>query len=117
MTQNAEFGPGGAFSTTFDTANLDASGTPYTVTYAYAGDPNLSAGKGDELADSGSVDADGERGKLNRIKHGAGGDGCRDRRHSAFAARWRWTFVKLLQRDIHQRVSAQSPHAALRRAD
>ena len=38
VTQQARVGPGGAFSTTFSAAGLTASGSPYTVGYAYAGD-------------------------------------------------------------------------------
>ena len=34
---------GGAFSSTFNTSALTAAGSPYTITYSYAGDTNLSA--------------------------------------------------------------------------
>ena len=34
---------GGAFSSTFNTAALGVAGSPYTITYAYAGDANLAA--------------------------------------------------------------------------
>ena len=40
VTQNATVS-GGTFSSTFDTAALGVAGSPYTVTYAYAGDGNL----------------------------------------------------------------------------
>jgi uncharacterized repeat protein (TIGR01451 family) len=38
VTQQAAIGSSGAFSTTFDTAGLAASTTPYTVSYVYASD-------------------------------------------------------------------------------
>ena len=38
VTQPAAIGTGGAFSTTFDTSTLGASGSPYTISYSYAGD-------------------------------------------------------------------------------
>ena len=34
---------GGAFSSSFNTAALGVAGSPYTITYSYAGDTNLSA--------------------------------------------------------------------------
>ena len=37
-TQQATIGSGGAFSATFDTASLTASGSPYTITCAYTSD-------------------------------------------------------------------------------
>ena len=38
VTQQAAIGSSGAFSTTFDTAGLAASATPYTVSYVYTSD-------------------------------------------------------------------------------
>jgi parallel beta-helix repeat protein len=38
VTQQAAIGAGGAFATTFDTAGLSVSGSPYTVTFAYSSD-------------------------------------------------------------------------------
>jgi hypothetical protein len=38
VTQDAPIGTDGAFSTTFETPTLSVSGSPYTVTYSYAGD-------------------------------------------------------------------------------
>ena len=34
---------GGAFSAAFNTSALGVAGSPYTITYAYAGDANLAA--------------------------------------------------------------------------
>ncbi len=42
VTQTATVS-GGAFSSTFATATLAPAGSPYTITYAYAGDANLNA--------------------------------------------------------------------------
>jgi len=44
LTQNATIGNNGAFSTTFNTSTIRASGTPYTITYSYPGDSNFAAG-------------------------------------------------------------------------
>ncbi len=38
ITQPAAIGTGGAFSTTFDTSTLSASGSPYSIRYSYMGD-------------------------------------------------------------------------------
>ena len=38
FTQAAELGSGGAFSTTFNTAGLNVSSSPYTTTYSYTSD-------------------------------------------------------------------------------
>ena len=38
VEQSATIGSGGAFSTTFNTADLAVAGSPYTLTYAYASD-------------------------------------------------------------------------------
>ncbi len=38
LTQPATIGAGGAFSTTFDTAGFEVSGSPYSIQYAYTGD-------------------------------------------------------------------------------
>ncbi len=38
ITQSAAIGTGGAFSTTFDTGTLGASGSPYAISYAYTSD-------------------------------------------------------------------------------
>ena len=43
VTQTATIGSGGAFSTSFATATIPASSTPYTITYSYAGDPNFTS--------------------------------------------------------------------------
>ena len=42
-TQQAAIGPGGSFSSSFDTHALAVSGSPYTITYTYAGDANSNA--------------------------------------------------------------------------
>ncbi|MGA2845189.1 MAG: choice-of-anchor D domain-containing protein [Candidatus Acidiferrales bacterium] len=42
-TQNATIGVNGAFSTAFATSSIPASGTPYPITYNYAGDGSFSA--------------------------------------------------------------------------
>ncbi len=42
VTQTATV-TGGAFSSSFNTSALTAAGSPYTITYAYAGDANLAA--------------------------------------------------------------------------
>jgi hypothetical protein len=42
-TQTSTIGANGTFSITFPTANIPASATPYTITYSYAGDANLSS--------------------------------------------------------------------------
>ena len=42
-TQQAAIGAGGSFSSSFDTQALAVSGSPYTITYAYAGDANSNA--------------------------------------------------------------------------
>ena len=41
VTQPAKVTAGGRFSSTFDTSALTVAGSPYTITYAYAGDLNL----------------------------------------------------------------------------
>ena len=38
VTQSAEIGAGGAFSTTFDTSTVSVSGSPYSISYSYRGD-------------------------------------------------------------------------------
>jgi hypothetical protein len=38
VTQEATLGAGGAFSTAFSVSTLGVSGSPYTITYSYAGD-------------------------------------------------------------------------------
>ena len=38
VTQQAVIGPGGGFTTTFDTAALAVAGSPFTVTYRYTSD-------------------------------------------------------------------------------
>jgi uncharacterized repeat protein (TIGR01451 family) len=43
FTLPATIGANGAFSLVFPTANIPASPTPYTITYQYAGDANLTA--------------------------------------------------------------------------
>jgi YVTN family beta-propeller protein len=40
-SQPATIGQGGTFSVSFPTANIPASATPYTITYSYPGDANL----------------------------------------------------------------------------
>ena len=47
VSVNATIGPNGGFSTSFDTHVLMASSTPYTITYSYAGDSNLTAAPND----------------------------------------------------------------------
>jgi YVTN family beta-propeller protein len=42
-TQSATIGSNGAFTVAFATANIPASGTPYPITYNYAGDSNFAA--------------------------------------------------------------------------
>ncbi len=42
-THTAPVGPSGAFLLAFPTATIPASATPYTITYSYAGDANLTA--------------------------------------------------------------------------
>jgi len=46
VTQSASIGSGGSFSTTFATAGLSASGSPYVITFSYAGDGNFTATSG-----------------------------------------------------------------------
>ncbi len=43
MTQPATIGANGTFSLAFPTATILASATPYTITYSYAGDSNLTS--------------------------------------------------------------------------
>ena len=43
VTQPATVTTGGTFSSIFDTSKLTVAGSPYTVTYSYAGDANLGA--------------------------------------------------------------------------
>lgn len=48
VSSNATIAGGaGAFSVVYPTASLDDSGSPYTITYAYAGDANLNAAADD----------------------------------------------------------------------
>ena len=41
VTQTGNVTTGGTFSSTFDTSKLTVGGSPYTITYTYAGDANL----------------------------------------------------------------------------
>jgi hypothetical protein len=42
VTQHITLGAGGAFSTAFEVSTLGVSGSPYTITYSYAGDQTYS---------------------------------------------------------------------------
>src|SRR5205823_589224 len=42
VTQTATLNGNGDFSTTFNTAALGVAGSPYTITYSYAGDASFS---------------------------------------------------------------------------
>jgi len=46
VTHTATLGAGGAFSATFNTANLAASTTPYTISYSFAGNTNFATATG-----------------------------------------------------------------------
>ena len=45
VTQQAKIVTGGAFSTSFPTANIPASATPYPITYSYPGDSDVWSGE------------------------------------------------------------------------
>ena len=79
VSQQATIGAGGAFSTRFDTSKLAVSGSPYTVSYSYAGDTTFGAATDTEHVEGEPRHADGashrrerhlHRQSLHRYRHG-----------------------------------------------
>ena len=51
VTQQAVIGPGGASTTTFDTAGLTVAGSPLTITYRYTSDGTFASATHDQHTD------------------------------------------------------------------
>ena len=86
VTQQAVIGPGGAFTTTFDTARLAVGRLTRTpITYRYTSDGTFASAQHDAHPDGDAGDADGGRHRCRRHvqQHRVRGDGQRRRESTA----------------------------------